>query len=64
MARPIPFLPKDGQAMTLGDLAEFVAEMIGQRHLPESTPVRAMGVVEFDFQNGPRIARLTALPED
>lgn len=64
MARAVPFLPADGKAMTLGDLAEFVAEMIGQRHLPESTPVRAVGVVEFDLTNGPRIARLTALPED
>ena len=64
MARPVPFLPKDGQSMTLDDLADFVQEMLGQRQMPGTTPVRAMGVVEFDFTNGPRIARLTACPED
>lgn len=53
-------LPADGVAMTLDDLAEFVAEMRGMRDLPGSTVVRAMGVVEFDLANGPRIARLTA----
>jgi hypothetical protein len=52
--------PKVG--MTLDDLAEFVAEMVGHYELPGSTPVRAMGMIEIDFEAGPRIARLTADP--
>lgn len=64
MGRPVPFLPKDGKAMTLDDLADFVQEMLGQRQMPGTTQVRAMGTLEIDFANGPRIARLTAIPED
>lgn len=52
--------PADGVAMTLDDVAEFVREMKQYRELPGTTVVRAMGVVELDVQNGPRIARLTA----
>lgn len=52
--------PADGVAITLDDLAEFVAEMRGLRNLPGDTVVRATGVIEFDLQNGPRIARITA----
>lgn len=48
--------------MTLDDLAEFVSEMMGHYELPGSTPVRAMGMIEIDFEAGPRIARLTADP--
>jgi len=48
--------------MTLDDLAEFVSEMMGHYELPGSTPVRAVGVLEFDLVNGPRIARITADP--
>ena len=51
--------PKIG--MTLDDLAEFVAEMVGHYELPGSTPVRCTGLIEFDM-DGPRIARLTADP--
>lgn len=62
--RPLPFLPSDGKAITLDDLAEFVAEAIG-KGMPGSTHVRTMGVVErLDLSNGPRIARITACPEE
>lgn len=54
--------PKVG--MTLDDLAEFVAEMRGHYDLPGETPVRCMGMVELDLVNGPRIARLTAVPAE
>jgi hypothetical protein len=60
-SRPLPFLPADGRAITLDDLTEFVA----QAHtagLPGATPIRTMGVIEFDLANGPRIARITACP--
>lgn len=57
------FAPADGVAITLDDMAEFVAEMMGHHQLPGSTPVRAMGVLfEMDLRDGPRIARLTADP--
>lgn len=62
--RRYPYLPADGEAMTLDDLAEFVAEMVGHRQLPGTTQVRAMGRIEFDLADGPRIARLTACPAD
>lgn len=52
--------PADGQAITLDDLAAFVAEMRGYRELPGNTVVRAAGVLEVDIESGPRIARLTA----
>lgn len=52
--------PADGVAMTIDDLAEFVREMKQYRELPGSTVVRAMGVIEVDMLNGPRISRLTA----
>lgn len=52
--------PADGVAMTLDDLAEFVAEMKQYRELPGSTVVRVVGVLEVDLQNGPRLARITA----
>lgn len=52
--------PADGFAITLDDLADFVTEMKGYRELPGNTVVRAMGLVEFDLQHGPRIARITA----
>jgi len=52
--------PADGIAMTIDDLQAFVDEMKQLRELPGNTVVRAMGVVELDFANGPRIARLTA----
>lgn len=48
--------------ITLDDMAEFVAEMRGHYELPGSTPVRCVGMLEFDMQDGPRIARLTADP--
>lgn len=51
--------PRTG--MTLDELAEFVAEMMGHYELPGDTPVRCTGVIEFD-PDGPRIARLTADP--
>lgn len=50
------------RGMTLDDLAEFVAEMVGQHELPGDTVVRCKGMVEFDLVNGPRIAQLTADP--
>jgi hypothetical protein len=56
------FTPEDGIAITLDDLAEFVAEMMGRYELPGTTPVRCMGVIEFDMADGPRIARITADP--
>ncbi len=52
--------PKLG--MTLSDVAEFVAEMMGHYELPGSTPVRAVGMIEIDFADGARVARLTADP--
>lgn len=63
MGRRYPFLPADGKAMTLDDLAEFVAEMIGQRGLPGSTVVRVTGCLEVNLTDGPRIARITACPD-
>lgn len=62
-ARAFVFAPADGKAVTLDDLAEFVAEAIG-KGLPGSSYVHAAGVIEFDMHNGPRIARLTVLPEE
>lgn len=53
-------LPADGVAMTLDDLQTFVTEMRELRELPGHTVVRAMGLIEIDLANGPRIARLTA----
>lgn len=59
-----PFLPSDPNAgMTLDDLAEFVAEMMGTHELPGATIVRCTGLIEFDM-DGSRIARLTACPEE
>jgi hypothetical protein len=52
--------PADGHAITLDDLADFVAEMIGYRHLPGTTVIRAAGLLEFDLTDGPRVARITA----
>jgi hypothetical protein len=52
--------PADGHAITLDDLADFVAEMIGYRHLAGDTVIRAAGVLEFDLRDGPRVARITA----
>lgn len=49
--------------MTLDDVAEFVAEMMGHYEMPGSTPVRCIGLIEIDFDAGPRIARLTADPD-
>jgi hypothetical protein len=48
--------------MTLDDVAGFVSEMMGHYELPGSTPVRCMGMIEIDFESGPRVARLTADP--
>ena len=48
--------------MTLDDVAEFVSEMMGHYDMPGSTLVRAMGTLEIDFVDGPRVARLTAEP--
>ena len=64
LSRRVPFEPRDPQAgITLGDLAEFVALCMGPAHeLPAETPVRAAGMIEFDFAGGPRIARITADP--
>ncbi len=56
------FTASDGVAITLDDMAEFVAEMMGRFELPGTTPVRCMGVIELDMADGPRIARLTADP--
>jgi hypothetical protein len=55
-----PYNPATGQVITLDDLAAFVAEMVGYRQLPGSTPVRAHGLIEFDMQSGPRLRQVTA----
>lgn len=62
-ARPLVFTPATGPAITLDELAEFVAEAIG-KGFPGATPVRAAGVLELNIAHGPRIARLTVTPED
>ena len=63
LTRRRSFEPSNPAAgITLGDMAEFVAEMIGHHELPADTPVRASGMIEFDLHGGPRIARLTADP--
>jgi hypothetical protein len=64
IARPLVFSPADGQAMTLDDLAAFVAEAYAAG-VTGPTPVRCTGAVDgFDALNGPRIARLTVLPQE
>ncbi len=50
----------DGYAITLDDLATFVAEMKGYRELPGDTQVRFSAMIEFDLVNGPRANRVTA----
>lgn len=55
--------PQQGMFMTLDDLTAFVAEMKGYRELPGDTPVRALGWMEIDLVDGPRITRLTADPD-
>lgn len=50
------------RGMTLNDLAEFVAEMLGQHELPGTTVVRCKGMIELDLVNGPRVASLAADP--
>lgn len=59
--RPFTFLPSDGKAITLDDLAEFLVEARANS-VPSTAYVRTMGVIEFDLANGPRIARLTVIP--
>lgn len=62
-SRPLVFTPTDGRAITLDELAEFVAEAIG-KGFPGGTQVRAAGVLELNIAHGPRIGRLTVTPED
>jgi hypothetical protein len=50
------------RGMTLDDLAEFTAEMLGHYELPGNTVVRCKGMLELDLANGPRISALTADP--
>lgn len=54
--------PEDGLAITLDDLATFVAEMRGYRGLPGHTVVRVAGLPEIDIIDGPRCSRITADP--
>lgn len=61
--RPVIYVPQNGQAITLDELAEFVADAMS-RGVPGSTPVRAAGVLEVNLTHGPRIARLTADPSE
>jgi hypothetical protein len=61
-ARPFTFLPSDGTAMTLDDLAEFLVEARANS-LPGTSYVRTMGALGgFDMTNGPRCSRLTVIP--
>jgi hypothetical protein len=61
--RPRSLSASDPQTgMTLDDLAEFVAEMRGHYELPGDTVVRAVGMLEINLTDGPRIARITADP--
>jgi hypothetical protein len=67
---PTPPRPRTATAsdpsrgFTLDDLAEFVADCMGHYELPGSTVVRCKGMIELDLVNGPRIAQLTAVPEE
>lgn len=62
--RPFTFLPSDGKAITLDDLAEFLVEA-RSNGLPGGSYVRTMGALGgFDMTNGPRCSRLTVLPGD
>lgn len=62
--RPFTFLPSDGKAITLDDLAEFLVEARANG-LPGTSYVRTMGSLGgFDMTNGPRCSRLTVLPGD
>jgi hypothetical protein len=63
-SRPFTFLPADGQAITLDDLAEFLVEARANG-VPGSAYVRTMGALAgFDMMNGPRCSRLTVLPQE
>jgi hypothetical protein len=62
--RPFVFSPADGQAITLDDLAAFVAEAYSAG-VTGPTPIRCTGsLAGFDMANGPRMARLTVLPKE
>jgi hypothetical protein len=62
--RPFPFLPSDGQGITLDDLAEFLVEA-KSNGFPGSSYVRTTGALAgFDMTNGPRCSRLTVIPGD
>lgn len=62
--RPFTFLPADGQAITLDDLAEFLVEARANG-VPGEAYARTMGyLVDFDMANGPRCSRLTVLPQE
>jgi hypothetical protein len=63
VTRPVVYTPEVGPAITLNDLAAFVAEAIG-KGIPGRTPVRATGVLELNIEHGPRIARVTVLPAE
>jgi hypothetical protein len=60
--RPFLFVPSDGKAITLDDLAEFLVEARANG-LPGISYVRMMGALTgFDMTNGPRCSRLTVIP--
>jgi hypothetical protein len=62
--RPFTFLPSDGTAMTLDDLAEFLVEARANG-VPGKAYVRTMGAMTgIDMTNGPRCSRLTVLPQE
>jgi hypothetical protein len=66
--RPFTFLPADGKGITLDDLAAFLVEARANG-VPGSAYVRTMGAVDGASlrnmgANGPRCARLTAVPEE
>lgn len=64
MTRPFTFLPADGQAITLDDLAEFLVEARANG-VPGGAYIRAVGALgAFDMSNGPRCSRLTVLPQE
>jgi hypothetical protein len=61
--RPFVFLPADGEAITLDDLAEFLVEARANG-IPGEAQVRAAGRIEVNLAHGPRVARLTVVPQE
>lgn len=53
----------NGEYITLDDLEMFVTEMRGLRGMPGTATIRFRGLIEIDFNYGPRAASVTAEAE-